>query len=372
MGFEIPSGNSPRHPRIRNGLCPGIGLFDAAKALTPSHWVNQDQDVASAPRDEGGHPLSGEGGGGGLEAHEEDLGHHPEGCRHDDFNGDGAPDGLLNVLNWKGLFGKDGFHATHEESLPGFWRCSGVPGSTPQGEINLTMAANTFMVVGILLFLFVRGGRRLATIPGRIQAAAESWVEMLIGFFTSFAGAYVGRKYVGLLGGYFTFILALNLWGIIPGFHSPTANINTTLGFAVVAVVTSLVIGVKESGVRHIIRHWMGEPNPKDTMAKGIGVVLLLPLEILAQFARMVSLSLRLYGNIFGGDVVIAVFVVLLTDLAVKIWLPLPLHFPVVLLHLLASVIQAVVFTALLSVYIAGFCSHHGDTNSRRAESAAH
>ena len=279
---------------------------------------------------------------------------------------------MLNLFNWKGLFGEEGFHASQESALPVFWRCTGEPGSTPLGEINMTMGLNTAIVVVILVALFARAGRGLSRIPGQVQAAAESWVEILIGFYTSFAGAYVSRKYIALLGAYFTFILALNLWGLIPGFHSPTANINTTLGFAVVAIISSLVIGVKESGVGHIIHHWMGEPDPKDTLAKVIGAILILPLEIMTQFARMVSLSLRLFGNIFGGDVVIAVFVVLLSDLAVKIWLPLPLQLPVLLLHLIASVIQAMVFTALLSVYIAGFCSHHTENHTSHADSVAH
>ncbi|MBC8515112.1 F0F1 ATP synthase subunit A [bacterium] len=330
---------------------------------------HKEEQTDAMPHEQSEHHQDGEGEHGTADG---DHGGEHEGCHHDDFNGNGAPDGLLNVFNWKGLLGSEGFHTTQEENLPSFWRCSGVPGSTAMGEVNLTMAFNTFLVIGILVPLFIRGGKRLQEIPGRIQAAAESWVEMLIGFFQSFAGEHVGRKYVGLLGAYFTFILALNLWGLIPGFHSPTANINTTLGFSVIAIIASLVIGLKESGVRHIVHHWMGEPDPRDGMAKGIGAFLLLPLELIAQFARMVSLALRLYGNIFGGDVVIAVFVVLLTDLAVSIYLPLPLHLPVVLLHLIASVIQAVVFTALLSVYIAGFCSHHGDDHTSHAESVAH
>ena len=282
--------------------------------------------------------------------------HHHSACAHPEYE-------LLNIFNWKGIGPKGGTVHTYVEEqpwMPAFWKCSG-PGSDPMGEISMTMAFNTFIVSGILIALFKKGTRKIEFLPGKAQAFAEIWVDGLRNFFASFGGEYVATKYFGLLGAYFTFILSLNLWGIIPGFHSPTANINTTLAFGVVGVIASLVIGLKESGLKHIIDHWMGEPEPGDGLAKVIGAVLLLPLEIVAQFARMISLALRLFGNIYGGDVVLAVFVVLLADIAVKIWIPLPLQLPVLLLHILASVIQAIVFTALISVYISGFCSHHHD-----------
>jgi len=297
-------------------------------------------------------------------AHSHDS-HDDHGDSHDSHHGCEHPDyALLNFFNWKGIGPEGGTVHTYVEEqpwMPSFWKCSGPGSSTPMGEINMTMAFNTFIVSGILIALFKKGGQKISFIPGKIQLIAEFWVESLTDFFSAFGGEYVVRKYFGLLGAYFTFILTLNLWGVIPGFHSPTADINTTLAFAVVGVICSLVIGLKESGLKHIIHHWMGEPKPGDNLAKAIGAMLLLPLEITAQFARMVSLALRLYGNIYGGDVVLAVFVVLLADLAVKIWIPLPLQLPVVLLHILASVIQAIVFTALVSVYISGFCSHHHD-----------
>lgn len=298
--------------------------------------------------------------------HAADGGHgdgHEGACAHMDF-------ALLNIFNTKGVLGKDGFHATYESVLPPFWRCDPAHGGAPAGEVRMTMALNTFLVVALVGMVCVRAGRGLERIPSRLQAGAEAWVEGLIGLFTGFGGEYVARKYIGLLGGFFTLILSLNLWGLLPGFHSPTADFNTTLAFASIAIVASLYIGLKESGLRHIAYHMCGEP--KDTMSWIIGVLLLFPLELIAQFSRTLSLSFRLFGNIFGGDMVIAVFVVLSADVAATMaigdisLLPLPLHLPIVLLHLIASVVQAIVFTALLSVYIAGFCAHSHD------EAAAH
>lgn len=295
-----------------------------------------------------------------ADAHGDDHGdHHGEGhghCAHPEYV-------VANLFNTKGIFGEKGFHGSFESVLPPFWRCDPEHGGGPAGEIRMTMAFNTALVVALLGVVLVKAGKGLARVPSRAQAAAELWVEGLTGLFSGFGGEYVAKKYIGLLGGFFTLILALNLWGMIPGFHSPTADFNTTVAFASIAVVASLVIGMRESGLAAMAYHWCGEP--KDLVGWIIGVLLIFPLEVIAQFSRTLSLSFRLFGNIFGGDMVIAVFTVLSADIAAKVaignisLLPLPLQLPVMLLHLIASFVQAVVFTALLSVYIAGFCTHH-------------
>ncbi|MCH7493649.1 F0F1 ATP synthase subunit A, partial [bacterium] len=296
--------------------------------------LGRDAEAPGARADGDGHaPATGHAGAAGGET---GAGGHAGECDHPDYS-------LLNLFNTKGVFGEEGFHATYESVLPPFWRCDPAVGGAPAGEVRMTMALNTILVVALVGGLCVRAGRGIKHIPGRLQAGAEIWLEGLIELLTGFGGEYVARKYIGLLGGFFTLILSLNLWGLIPGFHSPTADYNTTFAFASIAIVASLLIGLRESGLRRIAYHWCGEP--KDMMSWVIGVLLLFPLEFIAQLSRTLSLSFRLFGNIFGGDMVVAVFVVLSADVAAKVaignitLLPLPLHLPVILLHLIASVV---------------------------------
>ncbi len=125
--------------------------------------------------------------------------------------------------------------------------------------------------------------------------------------------------------------------GLVPGFYPPTANINTTLGCALIAVSWSHVIGLQRHGFKYI-KHFLG-PVPA-----------LMPLffiiEVIGHLARVLSLTLRLFGNMMGHELV----VLILLGLAGPFLVPLP----IMAMGILVSLIQAIVFFLLPTMYIAG------------------
>jgi F-type H+-transporting ATPase subunit a len=125
--------------------------------------------------------------------------------------------------------------------------------------------------------------------------------------------------------------------GLIPGFFSPTANINTTLACALIAFITTHIIGIKAHGLKYI-KHFLG---PIWWMAP-----LMLPIEIIGHLSRILSLTLRLFGNIMGEDLVLAILLML----AGMFLAPLPMMF----LAIFTSFVQAFIFSLLTMLYISG------------------
>ena len=146
-----------------------------------------------------------------------------------------------------------------------------------------------------------------------------------------------GRAFFPFIATIFLYILLCNLIGLIPGFFSPTANINTTLSLAICTFILTHIIGIKFHGAKYI-KHFFGPVWP---MAP-----IMIMIELIGHFARVMSLSVRLFGNIFGKEKVLGIFFAL----AGLYLAPLPILF----LGILVSIIQAVVFMLLSIVYFAG------------------
>ena len=140
---------------------------------------------------------------------------------------------------------------------------------------------------------------------------------------------------------FFLFIMTCNLMGLVPGFFSATANINVTLSLALCTFVYTHYLGIKYHGAKYI-KHFLG---PIPALAP-----LFLPIEIIGHFARVLSLTLRLFGNIMGEDLVLTI----LLFLAGMFMAPLPMMF----LAVFTSVVQAFVFTLLSMMYFAGSMEH--------------
>lgn len=167
-----------------------------------------------------------------------------------------------------------------------------------------------------------------------------------------------GRKYVPYFASFFFFILFSNLMGLLPGFAPPTANLNTTLGLALVSFVGYNVIGVHAQGIKYV-EHFIGPMTHlpgKGVVAKLafapvllVSVVFFLILELFSHGFRPVSLSLRLFGNMMGDHEVIGAFIGL-----TKLVVPVAFY----LLGTLVSVIQAFVFMLLSMIYVALAVSH--------------
>jgi F-type H+-transporting ATPase subunit a len=193
----------------------------------------------------------------------------------------------------------------------------------------------TWFIVVLLSFFSFLATRRLEVYPGRLQNVMETIVGGLDSLLTDTMG-HQGRRFFPLIATLGIFILTSNLLGIIPGFESPTANINTTACMALVVFFSTHVVGVMTHGFKYF-KQFMG---PVWWLTP-----LMMPIEIISHFSRPLSLTVRLFGNIMGEDIVLGVVLLLV---------PLLVPLPVFALMIFTSVIQTLVFMLLAMMYISG------------------
>jgi len=199
----------------------------------------------------------------------------------------------------------------------------------------------SWLVALVLVLITFLATRNMQKVPRGLQAFMEIVVEGLNNFFSGIIGPAASR-YLPLLGSLFLYIILMNLWGLIPLMHSPTNKLNTTLALAIVVFFTTQYEGIRVKGAWKYFKHFM-EP---------LGLCfLMLPIHLIGELARPVSLSLRLFGNLTGEDIAI-VSLAVLSPLLLG-FIPLPFQVVMMLLALLFSTVQAVVFTLLSSIYIA-------------------
>ncbi len=218
---------------------------------------------------------------------------------------------------------------------------------------------NVFFSVLIAIFLGVvsyAASRRPQLVPRGLQNFMEMVVEGLSNFVCGILGEE-GRHFVPFLGTLFVYILCMNLFGLIPGMKSPSSSIDTTAALAITVFVYVQYTGIRRLGVLGYLDHFAG--NPRDAIGFAL-VPLMFPLHIISELAKPLSLSLRLFGNILGEDVLIAVFVGLGVTTVAFLHLPIgiPLHFPFIFLAMLTSVVQALVFASLSTIYILMMLPH--------------
>lgn len=217
-----------------------------------------------------------------------------------------------------------------------------------------------FTVATGLSLLAYFATRNKTMVPGRLQNVLEIAVEGLDNFFAGILGPQ-GRRFTPFLGTLFLYIWCMNLFGLIPGLMSPTGGqngINTTIGLAVCVFFYVQYTGLKHLGIRGYIDHMAGSPR---SLVQWILVPLNFPVHIIGELAKPMSLSLRLFGNITGEDVLLAAFVVLGLTATSFLNSPvgLPLHLPFIFLALLTGTIQALVFTLLSTVYFSMMLAEH-------------
>lgn len=185
-----------------------------------------------------------------------------------------------------------------------------------------------------VLSLIVRS--RLRERPGKLQNIIEAGVEYLDNFFSGLLGEKNGRKYLYYLGPLFTFILLCNYSGLIPGvgispyFRAPTSSLSVTVGISVCTFLFIQISAIR-AGAKHYLRHFL---TP------------IVPLLLMDELIKPASLSLRLFGNIFGEETV--------TE---NLYSLLPVGAPVIMmaLSLLFCAIQAMVYSMLTSSYLNEF-----------------
>jgi len=169
-------------------------------------------------------------------------------------------------------------------------------------------------------------------------------VEGISGFITSVLG-HDGAKYVPFLGTLFIYILSMNLLGLVPLMASPSSNLNITVALAICVFVMVQYLNIKNMGIKGFIYHLAG--SPKNAIEWSIAP-LMFPIELLTQISRPITLALRLFGNILGEKILIAFF----AGVGVSLLYFFPIQTPFMFLGLLTSVMQALVFTLLSTIYI--------------------
>lgn len=175
--------------------------------------------------------------------------------------------------------------------------------------------------------------------PGKFQQMMELLFEGLYNMIEDLVGHGAGRRFLPLIGSFAVFIFLSNLTGGIFFLQPPTQNPNTTFALSVIAVVIYHLMGLRAHGLGYF-KQFLG-PGPPPVWLWP----LMLPIELISHAARVLSLGLRLYGNIFGEHVALGIFVGLVPFLV-----PLPL----MALGLFAGTIQTFIFIILTTLYIAG------------------
>ncbi len=174
--------------------------------------------------------------------------------------------------------------------------------------------------------------------PSGFQNVVESIIEMLYSFVEDILGKHT-KKHFPLIATLALFIFFANIVELVPGFVPPTSSWNTTIAMALIVFVYYQYLGIRTHGIRYI-KHFMG---PVWWLTP-----LMIPIEIIGHFARILSLSVRLFGNIMGDDLLLAIVFFLM---------PVLIPLPIMALVLLAATIQAFIFPLLATLYIAGVVS---------------
>jgi len=196
------------------------------------------------------------------------------------------------------------------------------------------------LLVAILLIgLLSLASRRLRLVPGTRQSVAEMIVQAFAGLIVETVGPE-GRKYLPVIGTVGLFIFGCNIIGLVPGFMSPTSKLNVTLGCALVVVFYYHAQGVKSQGLKYF-KHFLG---PIPALAP-----LMVPIEVISHFSRPVSLSMRLFCNIFAEELLIVIMASII---------PFLLPLPFMAVAVFTSIIQSYVFVLLSCIYIAGAVAH--------------
>ncbi len=214
----------------------------------------------------------------------------------------------------------------------------------------------SWMVAVFLCVLAYLVYRKRSIMPGRWQNAVEMVVEALDNFVCGILGPE-GRRFTPFLGTLFIYILTMNFLGLVPGMKSPTANLNQTLALAICVFFYVQYTGIRSFGIVGYLKHMAGDPKDVITW---LLVPLNIPIHIIEELAKPMSLSLRLFGNITGEDVLITVFVGLGVSALSFLHLPvgIPFEVPFVFLALLTGTIQALVFTLLSTIYFSLMLPH--------------
>ena len=207
------------------------------------------------------------------------------------------------------------------------------------GPIQVTSTVvNTWIMIVVLALASFWIGKSFKVRPGMIQNAVEWLVRAIEGIISKNIGVDNSQSFLPLIAGLAIFIGVANLLGLIPGLRSPTPDINTPLAMALIVFFSVPYFGIKTKGFFGYIKHYF-EP-----------IFLMLPIEITSELAHTLSLSFRLFGNIMGEEIIIAILFMIA---------PFIVPVPMMLFSIFTGVLQAYIFTLLACVYIGGAVKAH-------------
>jgi F-type H+-transporting ATPase subunit a len=234
-----------------------------------------------------------------------------------------------------------GFHPDHHHPIPDY--------------LVMVLLIVVFLTV---LSLIVRS-RLSVENPSRFQIVMEDAISAIVGLLEQWIGPK-GRQFLPLIGTFGFFILLGNYMGLIPGLMAPTSNINVTLGCALTTWVYYHIQGVKAQGLWNYVKHFAVPPGAPVWMAP-----IMVIIETISHLSRVMSLSLRLFGNIFGEELVIIILFSII---------PFLVPLPMMLLGLITGGLQAFIFVLLSIIYLQGAVAveHHADEHGHDAPHGHH
>ncbi|MBT8369278.1 MAG: F0F1 ATP synthase subunit A [Deltaproteobacteria bacterium] len=199
--------------------------------------------------------------------------------------------------------------------------------------INLKVVAMTWLVFGLLIVLGLFARYKRSILPRPVQALGELIVSLLYDLTEDALGKELAKKYAPLVCALFMFLLLSNWLGIIPHLEEPTRDLNTTFGLGLIGFFLAHYAGIKTKGFKAYSKEYF-QP-----------IFFMMPLNLIGELAKIVSISFRLFGNILGGSIIILV----VSYLTLNLVLP---PFLYAFFGLFVGTIQAFVFTMLTVVYI--------------------
>jgi len=277
-----------------------------------------------------------------------------------------------NLPNWPP--GQADIHVADQTGTPLFTFAgtdnisSGGP-ITIWNDISISNSIFTaWLVMGLLVVLSVVATARLSDQPGRLQSLFELVVQALADFMREAGGSGVVR-FLPLFGSLFLFALFSNWLSVVPLvgqielLHSPTADYHTNLGMALTGFAWYQAAGIRENGLGYFTR-WFNFTGFREGALVGVVMILVGVIELFSELFRILTLTLRLWGNIWGGEIVLSV-------LAALLFIP-SLSLPFIGLELFIGFIQAFVFAFLVLLYIILALESHGGEEHEAHEPETH
>ncbi len=222
----------------------------------------------------------------------------------------------------------------------------GVHAAPGKDLIPNYLVISLLIVVGWAVFGLILRSRLSVDRPGRTQIVIEDLVMGLVGLLEQWIGPK-GRRYLPLVGALGGYILVANYAGLVPGLMAPTSNMNVPAGCAITIWVYYHFEGLRAQGLIGYIKHFAVPPGAPVFLAP-----LMLVIEPISHVSRVLSLTLRLFGNIFGEEMLIATLATLI---------PFALPLPIMALGLITGLLQAFIFVLLSIIYLQGAVAveHH-------------